>query len=238
MTSTVFWLLLYKCMIFKVHAYIHNYNYPKVVPLVGCPRWLSGKRITCQCRRCRRCGFDPWGGKILWRRKYQPASVFLPGRSRGQRSLADYSPWDCKELDMTAQLSMHMHSGTGYCLYLYEWGLFRCITKSGNSHWTLIPWGSLVGLFSLFSLVIISSLFLLLLLLPLLLLVLVFLFSYTYKKTEIKFYMDKWDYIIHTVFFFPPLHLALCFPNSLSPSSSPFVVGIATPFLYIQCFLS
>ena len=95
-------------MIFKVHAYIHNYNYPKVVPLVGCPRWLSGKRITCQCRRCRRRGFDPWGGKILWRRKYQPASVFLPGRSHGQRSLADYSPWDCKELDMTAQLSTHM----------------------------------------------------------------------------------------------------------------------------------
>ena len=24
------------------------------------PRWYSGKESTCQCRRCRRCGFDPW----------------------------------------------------------------------------------------------------------------------------------------------------------------------------------
>ena len=35
------------------------------------------------------------------RRKWQPAPVFLPGKSHGQRSLADYSPWDHKELDMT-----------------------------------------------------------------------------------------------------------------------------------------
>ena len=31
-------------MIFKVHVYIHNYNYPEVVPLLGFPRWLSGKK--------------------------------------------------------------------------------------------------------------------------------------------------------------------------------------------------
>ena len=155
MTSTVFWLLLYKCMIFKVRVYIHNYNYPEVVPLVGFPRWLSGKRITC---RCRRCGFDTWVGKILSRRKYQPVAVFLPGRSHWQRSLTGCSPWDWKELDITAWLSMRMLSGTGYCLYLYEWGLFRCISKARDSRWTLIPWGSLVGLFSLSSLVVISSL--------------------------------------------------------------------------------
>ena len=28
-------------------------------------------------------------------------SIFLPGESHGQRSLADYSPWSCKESDMT-----------------------------------------------------------------------------------------------------------------------------------------
>ena len=37
--------------------------------------------------------------KIPWRRKWQPTSVFLPGKSHGQRSLADYSPWGRKELD-------------------------------------------------------------------------------------------------------------------------------------------
>ena len=42
------------------------------------------------------------------RRKWQPTPVFLPGESHGQRSLAlSYSPWGCKELDTTEQLSLH-----------------------------------------------------------------------------------------------------------------------------------
>ena len=32
----------------------------------GLPRCLSGKETPCQCRRCRRCGFDPWVGEIPW----------------------------------------------------------------------------------------------------------------------------------------------------------------------------
>ena len=56
----------------------------------GLSRWLSGKESACQCRRLR---FNLWIGKILWRRKWQPPPVFLPGKFHGQRSLADYSPW-------------------------------------------------------------------------------------------------------------------------------------------------
>ena len=41
----------------------------------------------------RDAGFDPWVGKIPWRRKWQPTPVFLPGKSHGQRSLAGYSPY-------------------------------------------------------------------------------------------------------------------------------------------------
>ena len=37
-------------------------------------------------------GFDPWVGKIPWRRAMQPTPVFLPGESHGQKSLASYSP--------------------------------------------------------------------------------------------------------------------------------------------------
>ena len=37
--------------------------------------------------------------KIPWRRKWQPTAVFLPGKSHGQRSLAGYRPWGCKESD-------------------------------------------------------------------------------------------------------------------------------------------
>ena len=44
-----------------------------------------------------------------WRRKCQPPPVFLPGESHGQSSLAGYSPWSCKELDMTEQLHFHFH---------------------------------------------------------------------------------------------------------------------------------
>ena len=65
-------------------------------------QWLSGKESTCQCKRW---GFNPWSRKISWRRKWQPTPVFLSGKSQGQRSLAGYSPRDCKESGMTEQLS-------------------------------------------------------------------------------------------------------------------------------------
>ena len=65
----------------------------------GLPRWHSGKESICQCRRCKRHRFDPWVGKILWRRIWQLTPVFLPGKSNGQRSLAGYSPRGHKESD-------------------------------------------------------------------------------------------------------------------------------------------
>ena len=40
--------------------------------------------------------FDPWVGKISWRRECQPTPVFLPGEFHGQRSLMSYSSWDCR----------------------------------------------------------------------------------------------------------------------------------------------
>ena len=40
--------------------------------------------------QCRISGFDPWVGKIPWRRTWQPTPVFLPGETHGQRSLAGY----------------------------------------------------------------------------------------------------------------------------------------------------
>ena len=66
--------------------------------LSGC---ASGKEPTCRFRGCKRHGFDSWVWKIFWRRAWQPTLVFLPGESHGQRSLVDYGPWGCKELDMT-----------------------------------------------------------------------------------------------------------------------------------------
>ena len=43
--------------------------------------------------QCGKPRFDPWVGKICWRRKWQPTPVLLPGISHGRRSLIGYSPW-------------------------------------------------------------------------------------------------------------------------------------------------
>ena len=66
-----------------------SYNWRKL----GFPGGPSGKEPTCQCRRHKRLGFNPWVGKIPWRRAQQPTPVFLTGESHGQRSLAGYSLW-------------------------------------------------------------------------------------------------------------------------------------------------
>ena len=55
------------------------------------PRWHNGKESACQCRTCKRCRFNPWVGKIPWRRKWQPTPVFFPGK--GKRKLAGCHPW-------------------------------------------------------------------------------------------------------------------------------------------------
>ena len=51
-------------------------------------------------------GFNPYVGKIPWRREWLPTPVFLPGKFHGQRSLMSYSPWGCKELEMNEQLTL------------------------------------------------------------------------------------------------------------------------------------
>ena len=66
---------------------------------------VQGKKSACQCRRCNRRQFDFWVGKIPWRRKWQPAAVFLPEKFHGQMGLEGYDPWGCKESNMTA----HVH---------------------------------------------------------------------------------------------------------------------------------
>jgi len=53
-------------------------------------QWV--KRICLLCRRHIRNRFDPWVGKIPWRRKMATYKVFLPGEFYGQRSLVGYNP--------------------------------------------------------------------------------------------------------------------------------------------------
>ena len=65
--------------------------FPSIYPLYF-PGGASGKEATWKCRSHNRYGFDPWHGKIPWRRARQPTLEFLPGESHGQRSVVDYTP--------------------------------------------------------------------------------------------------------------------------------------------------
>ena len=72
-------------MCIHIHVYILTHAW-------GFPGGSDGKESTCQCKRCKRHGFDPWVGKIPWRKAWQPTPVFLPWKSHGQ-SLVGFSPW-------------------------------------------------------------------------------------------------------------------------------------------------
>ena len=71
---------------------------------IGYPLHYSWASLVAQLVKsllqCRRPGFNPWVGKIPWRREKWPNPVFL------LENTVDYIPWGCKELDTTEQLSL------------------------------------------------------------------------------------------------------------------------------------
>ena len=69
-------------------------KFPIHVPLVI-------KKAGCQCRIHKRHRFQPWVGKISWRRTWQPTPVFFFGEFHRQRSPVDYSLQGRIGLDMT-----------------------------------------------------------------------------------------------------------------------------------------
>ena len=86
-------IVIYNSIYIYIYIHIHTHTHT-YLSTSGFPS-TSGVKI---CLPSRRHGFDPWVRKIPWRRKWQPTPVFLPRQFRGQRSLAGYSPWGCKEL--------------------------------------------------------------------------------------------------------------------------------------------
>ena len=102
----------------------------------------SGKEPICQCRRHKRHRFDPWVGKIPWRRAQQPTPVFFPGESHGKRSLVGYSPSCYKESDTTevtyqTRLKQHLHSPPSFSrignfLKLLPFMLMFCFKPRGE----------------------------------------------------------------------------------------------------------
>ena len=76
------------------------------------PRWLSWERIRLQCWRS---GFNPWVGKIPWRRERLPTPVSWPGESHEL-----YSPQGRKESDMTERLSVFATTESSTVQFLSE----------------------------------------------------------------------------------------------------------------------
>jgi len=87
-----------------MYVYIYTYTHTQI----SFSGSSSGKESTCQCRRQKRGGFNPWVRKMPWSRKWYSTPVFLPGKILRLRSLVGYSPWDPKESDMTDGLGTHV----------------------------------------------------------------------------------------------------------------------------------
>ena len=100
------------------------FNFIRTSDILGSSVVAQLVRIHLQCRRP---GFNPWVGKILWRREWLPSPVFLPGESHGQRSLTGYSPWGCKESDTTEATE---HTYTRHTALASTWQLhFHFVTS-------------------------------------------------------------------------------------------------------------
>ena len=80
------------------HQFFFNYS------VLKWKKWASQVVLVVKnlpMRGHKRCGFDPWIGKIPWRRAWQPIPIFLPGECHKQRSLVGYGLQGYKESNMT-----------------------------------------------------------------------------------------------------------------------------------------
>ena len=89
---------------YKEYKVINKWNVKKLGLFPG---GTSGKEHTCQCRRYKRQETQVWslGQEDPLEEEVATHSSILAWRIHGQRSLAGYSPWGCKESDMTEWLS-------------------------------------------------------------------------------------------------------------------------------------
>ena len=91
--------------VFFFFVYFLKELFKKAKRIIGLPRWLSGKKIACQCGECK-------VGKIPWRRKWQLTPLFLPGKFHGQSSLVGYSPWGRRVTQDRRTEHTHTHTHT------------------------------------------------------------------------------------------------------------------------------
>ena len=86
-----------------MYGKIQESGLPDVIPLLCTFASMMAQLV--KNLQCRRPAFDPWVGKIPWRRERLPTPVFWPGELRGM-----YSPRGHKELDTTERLCAAQNS--------------------------------------------------------------------------------------------------------------------------------
>ena len=107
--------------------------YLKLDSNMGFPGGSDGKII---CPPYGTPGFNPWVGKISWKREWQLTLVFLPEESYGQRSLGGYSPWGRKESDMTERLiDTHTLPSVFLCVHPVVFKIQPPVLRPENCWW-------------------------------------------------------------------------------------------------------
>ena len=93
-----------------------------VFPEVSFPGGATIKAPACQCRRYKRCVFNPWVRKIPWRREGNPLQYsWLENPMDRGASQAIYNPWVAQSQTRLKRLSTHSHLPRGRALlYLAE----------------------------------------------------------------------------------------------------------------------
>ena len=96
---------------------------------------LVVKNPLANTNRPKRHRFDPWVGKIPWRRAQEPIPVFLPGESHGERNLMGYSSWGHKESDMTEETWRACITVSGLHFTFADILLFLCLAWFPELFW-------------------------------------------------------------------------------------------------------
>ena len=120
----------------NLQLWIFHFLFALSFPVMRASWWLRWWRIYLQCRTP---GFDPWVGKILWRRAWQPIPVFLPGESPHKEEPGGLQSMGSQRVGhdwATKHSTLKHHTNTPWVIPLLRISLGKttCISAQGYIH--------------------------------------------------------------------------------------------------------